>query len=198
MKKLLILLTPLCAVILLAFASNNSTFPQEPLYQSVQETPYTLYTDYESKGRYIETPVEETVEEPPEVYEPQGHWVWARVTAYCPCEICCGKTTNHPAYGITSTDVDVLSGSPNDAYGIAADPQAVSYGTQIYVPGYWESLQRNRTFVPSEMTEVDDTGGAMRQSWRNERVIHLDVRYRTHAAAKKWGVRWMRVFVYDD
>ena len=129
--------------------------------------------------------------------EPEGRWVMAKVTAYCPCAICCGKSKSHSLYGITSIGVNVLSNNPNDAYGIAADPRVLPYNTKIYVPGYWESLQNNKSFVPNEMIRVDDTGGAMRQSWKNERVIHLDVRYRTHKAAKSWGVKYMKVFVYQ-
>lgn len=131
----------------------------------------------------------------PDIHE--GRWVWAQVTAYCPCDICCGKTPNDPAYGITSTGVNVLSGNPNHAYGIAADPRAIPYGTRIYVPNYWESLKNNQNFIPTELTTVDDTGGAMRQSWERRGIIHLDVRYRTHRAALSWGVRMMQVFVYD-
>lgn len=127
----------------------------------------------------------------PQIHE--GRWVTAQVTAYCPCSICCGDQAD----GITSTGVNVLSGNPNDAYGIAADPRAIPYGTRIYVPGYWESLQNNETFIPTRLSTVDDTGGAMRQSWDRKRVIHLDVRYRTHRAALSWGVRIMRVFIYD-
>jgi len=131
----------------------------------------------------------------PEIHE--GYWLWAQVTAYCPCKICCGKTPDDPAYGITSRQVNVLSGDPNDAYGIAADPRAIPYGTFVYIPGYWESIQNNKTFVPTQLPYVDDTGGAMRQSWEQRGVIHLDVRYRTHKAARTWGVRMMQVFVYE-
>ena len=122
-----------------------------------------------------------------------GTWHWAKVTAYCPCPICCGSDSNN----ITSIGVKVNSGNPNDAYGIAADPKAVPYGKRIYIEGYWESLQNNKTFVPTVMSTVDDTGAAMRNSWK-EGILHLDVRYRTHSAARKFGTRIMRVFIYSD
>lgn len=122
-----------------------------------------------------------------------GKWIKAKVTAYCPCEICCGADSD----GYTARGSHVYSSDPNQVYGLAADPKAIPYGTKVYVPGYWESLQRNRNLRPTEMTKIDDTGGAMRQSWRNG-VVHIDVRYRTHSAALKWGVREMWVFVFEE
>ena len=88
------------------------------------------------------------------------------------------------------------SGNPQDAYGYAVDPRAIPYGTPIFVPGYWDSINRNNNFVPQMMPKTDDTGGAMRQSWRKG-ILHIDVRYRTHSAALRWGKRNMKVFVYD-
>lgn len=145
----------------------------------------------------ISVPDVETIDQPAPRTQPDGRWVWARVTAYCPCHLCCGKPNSHPQYGITSTGVDTGSDDPHDAYGYATAPDALPYGTRIYVPGYWESLQRNRTFIPTKPLLVDDTGGAMRRAWRDEKVIHIDVRYRTHHAAARWGRRWMRVFIYE-
>lgn len=99
--------------------------------------------------------------------------MWATVTAYCPCSRCCGAR----ARGRTS-----LGGS---AWlpGIAADPRALPYGTAVYVPGYGEHT-------------VDDTGGAMRESWRNHGRLHLDIRMKTHYEARQWGRRTMKVRVY--
>jgi 3D (Asp-Asp-Asp) domain-containing protein len=198
LKYLALCLFPFVLIILISAASGSKgpeeSYSQHPLYQDEP----VITTHLDSDAAISSTPIPEIVEEPIEVVQPKGEWVWARVTAYCPCEICCGKEITDPAYGITSTQVNVLSGNPNDAYGIAADPRAVPYGTTIYVPEYWESLQRNRTFIPTDPIQVDDTGGGMRRSWSREGVIHLDVRYRTHSAAQNWGRRWMRVFIYDD
>ncbi len=97
----------------------------------------------------------------------------ATVTAYCPCSRCCGAR----ARGRTS-----LGGS---AWlpGIAADPRALPYGTVVDVPGYG-------------VHTVDDTGGAMRDSWRNHGRLHLDIRMKTHYEARQWGRRTMKVRVY--
>jgi 3D (Asp-Asp-Asp) domain-containing protein len=129
----------------------------------------------------------------PVVEEPKGRWVWATVTAYSPHVRSCGKWSR---LGLTSTGVQVRSADPDNAYGIAADPKVIPYGTSIYVPGYWEKLQNNANFIPSEMTSVDDTGGGMRQSTRRG-VIHIDIRFRSQSEAVKWGTKRMKIFIYD-
>ena len=99
---------------------------------------------------------------------------WALVTAYCPCSKCCG-------YGTPGrTSIGKSAWKP----GIAADPRAVPYGTEIYVKGY------GRRFV-------DDTGGAMRRSWRRKGILHLDIRMTYHYNAKKWGRKMMKVRIYN-
>ncbi len=99
--------------------------------------------------------------------------VKAKVTAYCPCRICCGKYAN----GKTATGRDARG------RGAAVDPRVLPYGSILRIPraGY---------------VEADDTGGAMRQSWSKQRIVHIDLRMRTHAEARKWGVRWVKVAVY--
>lgn len=123
-----------------------------------------------------------------------GQWVWAKVTAYTPWDALDSRSGYQDGY--TATMVDTRSIDPHHIYGIAADPRAIPYGTEVYVPGYWEALQRNRRSRPMRMTRVDDTGGALRRSYRDG-VLHLDVRFRTASAARRWGVKWMQVFVYD-
>lgn len=98
--------------------------------------------------------------------------VWATVTAYCPCTRCCGSQ----ARGRTSL------GGTAWIPGIAADPQALAYGTAVFVPGYGEYT-------------VDDTGGAMRRSWRHGR-LHIDIRMKFHDQARQWGRRTMKIRIY--
>ncbi len=99
--------------------------------------------------------------------------VRSKVTAYCPCRVCCGVHAN----GRTAIGRDA------GGRGAAVDPQAVPYGSILRVPqaGY---------------VETDDTGGAMRRSWRREGILHIDLRMRTHAEARRWGVRWLEVAIY--
>ncbi len=129
--------------------------------------------------RVAEKPVEvkkvTTAPKQAEPKKPEKDYVerWALVTAYCPCSKCCGYATP----GRTSTGTSAWKP------GIAADPRAVAYGTEIYVEGYGRR-------------KVDDTGGAMRRSWRRKGLLHLDIRMTYHYSAVKWGRKMMKVRIY--
>jgi 3D (Asp-Asp-Asp) domain-containing protein len=100
--------------------------------------------------------------------------VRATVTAYCPCARCCG----HYADGVTSTGTSAWTP------GVASEPLVMPYGTRVFIPGYGVAL-------------IDDTGGAMRRSWRRKGEIHLDVRMDFHQDARVWGRRTLKVRVYE-
>jgi 3D (Asp-Asp-Asp) domain-containing protein len=99
--------------------------------------------------------------------------IHARVTGYCPCKICCGQM----ARGKTSQNTSAW------VRGCAADPRAIPYWTKLIIPGYGDAV-------------VDDTGGAMRRSYRKG-ITHIDVRFKTHWSAKQWGSRWMDIYVEE-
>lgn len=101
--------------------------------------------------------------------------VMAIVTAYCPCERCCGRSSP----GKTSR------GKSAWTPGLAADPNAIPYGTRVFIPNYG-------------LYAVDDTGGAMRRSWRRGGKIHIDIRMTYHWEAKKWGRRLLKVRIYEN
>ncbi|HYE22523.1 MAG TPA: LysM peptidoglycan-binding domain-containing protein [Verrucomicrobiae bacterium] len=111
-----------------------------------------------------------------------GHEVRAKVTGYCPCDICSGYWKNgkliRAADGLTSRSKNAYN-----THGVAADPRLLPYGTVLEIPG----IAGNR------IREVDDTGGAMCDAGdRNE--FHIDVRYPTHAEALKVsGYRFIKV-----
>lgn len=98
----------------------------------------------------------------------------ALVTAYCPCSRCCGSQAN----GITSIGKDAWTP------GLAAEPDYLAYGTKVFVPGYGFS-------------EIDDTGGAMRRHWKQNGLLHLDVRMTYHREARIWGKQYLRVKIYE-
>ncbi len=85
----------------------------------------------------------------------------------------------------TSTMVDVRS----TPYGVAVDPRALPYDTQLVVPGYLSVTAPNAVYQP------DDTGGKLRQSWSIDRLLHVDVRFATHESANRWGVRYQIIWV---
>jgi len=95
-----------------------------------------------------------------------------KVTAYCPCENCCGKYAD----GLTA-----IGRNAKTTLGVAADPKLLSYGTKLNIPGIG-------------VREVDDTGGAMRQSAKKG-IYHIDVRFHNHQEALDFGVKWLDVKV---
>lgn len=99
----------------------------------------------------------------------------ALVTAYCPCARCCGSQSS----GVTST------GKSAWTPGLAAEPDYLNYGTKVLVPGYGLAV-------------VDDTGGAMRRHWRQNGLLHIDVRMTYHNEARRWGKQYLRVKIYAE
>lgn len=92
-----------------------------------------------------------------------------KVTAYCPCEKCCGEFAD----GITASGHRIQKG---DKF-VAADPN-IPFGTLLTIEGYAEGLP-----VP-----VLDRGGAIKGN-------RIDVFFDSHDEALKWGKRWLKVKV---
>ncbi len=103
--------------------------------------------------------------------EDPAEWqvVRMRVTAYCPCRICCGRHAN----GITACNHRIR---PGDTF-VAAD-KFYSFGTEMVIPGY----NQNRP------VEVKDRGRLIKGN-------RLDVFFASHQTAKKWGVKYLNVMV---
>lgn len=81
------------------------------------------------------------------------------VTAYCPCEKCCGAYAN----GYTATGEKATQGVT-----IAADQDVLPMGTKIELDGHTYTVQ--------------DTGGAIAGN-------RLDLYFDSHEDALRWGVR---------
>ena len=94
-----------------------------------------------------------------------------RVTAYCPCEKCCGKWAD----GITASGHKI---QPGDHF--VAAPKAFPFGTTMIIPGYPLAGQAG------EEVEVKDRGGAIKGDC-------LDVFFPTHQEALNWGVQILDV-----
>lgn len=111
-------------------------------------------------------------EQPPiqTVREKEG--VKMLVTAYCPCEKCCGQYAD----GKTSRGRNAWK-----TFGVAADPKMLPYNTKLVIPGVGIRI-------------VDDTGGAMRQSAKKG-IYHIDVRFHSHKEALEFGREWLDVAV---
>lgn len=89
-------------------------------------------------------------------------------TAYCPCEICCGKNAN----GYTYTGVPAKRGV------IAVDPQVIPLGSRVYVDGYGFAV-------------AADIGSAIKGN-------RIDVCYDTHQEAMRWGVKKVKVYILPN
>jgi len=95
------------------------------------------------------------------------------VTAYSPDWRSCGDSAD----GITATLHHV---STNGAKLVAADPKLLAYGSLLTIPGY----------DTGKVVPVLDCGGAIKGN-------RLDVLFPTHEEARKWGVRKLKVTVWD-
>ena len=108
-----------------------------------------------------------------------------KTTGYCPCGKCCGWKRNWfgrpvissgpnkgkpKAVGITSSGARARPGT------IAADRKIFPYGTIMYIPGYGYG-------------RVEDTGGDIKG-------YHIDLFFRHHSAARKWGVQKKKAKVW--
>lgn len=91
------------------------------------------------------------------------------VTAYCPCELCCGRFAD----GITA------SGKPATGFLVAAPPN-IPFGTLMVIPGYANGLP-----VP-----VLDRGGSIKAD-------KIDVLFPSHQEALNWGRQRLKVRIYE-
>lgn len=98
--------------------------------------------------------------------EPLGEF---RLTAYCPCMKCCGKTD-----GITATGTLAAEGRT-----IAVDPRVIPYGSTVTL---YFADGTVHTYT------AEDCGGAIREN-------HIDVFFDSHEAARAFGVQSAMVYV---
>lgn len=106
-----------------------------------------------------------------------------KVTAYCLCEICCGKWSC-PEYTEGASIRKTSIGDDAKIYdGVAADPKLLPYHTKLDIPGIG-------------IKEVDDTGGGMRQSAKKG-IYHIDVRMPSHSEARRFGVKYLEVKILN-
>lgn len=108
-----------------------------------------------------------------------------KLTHYCICEKCCGKTPAHPAYGITA------SGRKAEPYvSVAVDPDVIPLGSTVWIE-----------YADGKVIEcrADDTGGAINGS-------RIDLCVSSHSEAWNLGidnvtVKWKEadeVYYSDD
>ena len=116
-----------------------------------------------------------TLSEMETVPEPEPEWIEAVATAYCPCEICCGKWALNRPDGIVYTASGAIA---EEGVTIAADWSVYSPGTILYIEGIGE-----RT--------VQDRGGAISGQ-------KIDVFFNNHEDALHFGRQEVRIKVISD
>lgn len=99
--------------------------------------------------------------------EPLGEF---KLTAYCPCMKCCGKTD-----GITATGTTATEGRT-----IAVDPRVIPYGSTVTI---YFSDGASHTYT------AEDCGGAIQEN-------RIDVFFDNHQTALQFGVQ--RAYVYME
>lgn len=100
-----------------------------------------------------------------------------KITHYCPCPKCCGKSESDPWYGITSTGTKATQGRT-----IAVDPTVIPYGSDV--------LLRYADGTEAIFT-AEDCGGAIKSK-------RIDVFMDSHQAALVEGVKYAEVYLVKE
>ena len=104
-----------------------------------------------------------------DIGEPLGEF---RLTAYCPCMKCCGKSD-----GIGSTGTTAAEGRT-----IAVDPRVIPYGSAVTI---YFSDGTSHTYT------AEDCGGAIKEN-------RIDVFFDNHQAAREFGVQTAYVYMEEN
>ena len=130
---------------------NDFNIVKEELKNKSNKTPYA---DKKEKVEYIE----------PQKLISLGEF---RLTAYCPCIICCGKWSGSP----TASGV-----MPVANHTIAVDTNVIPFGTEVVVNG--------NAYI------AEDTGSAIKGN-------RIDIYMSDHNEALKFGVQYAQVYITE-
>lgn len=97
-----------------------------------------------------------------------------RLTAYCPCEKCCGKWANNRPNGVA---VGAIGEELKGGYSIAVDPKVIPYRTEVIINGHTYKAQ--------------DCGGAIKGN-------RIDIYFENHQDALDFGVQYAEVFIMPN
>lgn len=92
-----------------------------------------------------------------------------KLTAYCSCEKCCGKSVNDPYYGITASGTIATAGRT-----VAVDPTVIPIGSEVVI--------NDHTYI------AEDVGGAIKEN-------RIDVYFNSHEEALEFGVQYADVYL---
>lgn len=94
-----------------------------------------------------------------------------KLTAYCPCEICCGIWANNRPNGIV---YGAIGEELKEHYSIAVDPNVIPYGTEVIING--------------NVYKAQDCGGAIKGN-------RIDIYFEDHNEALEFGVQYAEIFL---
>lgn len=114
---------------------------------------------------------------------PAGQWLTVEATAYCPCDKCTDGD-RITANGTKTTRVP---------YALAAD-QSLPMGSRVYVPPGLGYLDRARPL--DRIFTVDDRGGALDTEALRSGVFRIDLRFKDHGDAQKFGRKIVAVYLF--
>ena len=102
-----------------------------------------------------------------------------KLTAYCPCEKCCGIwAQNRPTDEAGNEIIRTASGKiAEQGYTVAADKAKLPFGTKLMIDGH--------------EYEVQDVGGAIKDN-------RIDVYFESHEEALAFGVQYAEVFALQE
>lgn len=158
-----IILTALVTALIVSWISEQ-TFAQDNTVQA------TVNESISYIGLYQPTIANrlETILEPNKVEPVKTVKEIFKITAYCPCEKCCGEWSD----GIT------FSGDfAHEGVTIAADLSVLPLGTKVYIEGIGERI-------------VQDKGGVIKGN-------RIDLFFYNHAAALNFGIQELEVEIIE-
>ena len=154
----------LIIIALIAVIKMADYFKQEKSYP-VETTEAETATPSEAEVIYIETEAEVATPSNYVIYESLGTF---KVTAYCPCRICCGKW----AGGKTASGTYPKAGRT-----VAVDRNVIAMGSVLYIDGV--------EYI------AEDTGSAIKGN-------RIDIFFNDHQEALNFGVQHKEVYLKID
>lgn len=143
-----------------------------PLDTTSRQEPVSTITPLKT-----ETPcsTSEPLPEPTEKVTSLGEF---KLTAYCPCEKCCGVWgKNRPTDGEGNLLVKTASGAyAKEGVTVAADTSVLPFGTALLIDGHEYIVQ--------------DRGGAVNGN-------QIDIYFESHEEALQFGVQYMEIYIIE-
>ena len=186
-------------IISLSLFTQPLAAPETRQYRNIHQ-PKALYYVKMVDTKNISKPA--FIQPEPVVQEPKGRWVTVIATGYSPKD---KIDKNHPhckddftasMTRISKNPYAVAIPMSRDIRGRSSVPVIADYGTKMYIPTGYGYLDNSRP--EDRIFTCDDTGGVINSRTRRTGIPHIDLRFKTEAAAKKFGKKRIEVFIYDE